>query len=204
MEKKKNDLNLIFFGIIDNNPTLVQLLGMCSTMAVSTSLENGIGMGLATTAVLAGSNVVISLLRKLIPQRIRIAAYVVIIAGFVTIIDLLMQGYLPQLTKELGIFIPLIVVNCIILARAEAFASKNNVWRSFLDGIGMGLGFTLALSAMAVVREVLGSGALYGYELFGDSFEPVAILRLPPGGFITLGLLIAGVQKLKSRGKEDA
>lgn len=204
MEKKKNDLNLIFSGIIDNNPTLVQLLGMCSTMAVSTSLENGIGMGLATTAVLAGSNVVISLLRKLIPQRIRIAAYVVIIAGFVTIIDLLMQGYLPQLTKELGIFIPLIVVNCIILARAEAFASKNNVWRSFLDGIGMGLGFTLALSAMAVVREVLGSGALYGYELFGDSFEPVAILRLPPGGFITLGLLIAGVQKLKSRGKEDA
>lgn len=191
-------------GIIDNNPTLVQLLGMCPTLATSTSLENAIGMGLAATAVLAASNVVISLLRKLIPQKIRIAAYVVIIASFVTVIDLLMQAYLPSLSKSLGLYIPLIVVNCIILARAEAFASKNSVLPSFIDGISMGVGFTLALSAIAVVREILGNGTIYGISLFGASFQPAAIMIMAPGGFLTLGLIIALVQKLRQRaeGKE--
>ena len=191
-------------GIIDNNPTLVQLLGMCPTLATSTSLENAIGMGLAATAVLAASNVVISLLRKLIPQKIRIAAYVVIIASFVTVIDLLMQAYLPSLSKSLGLYIPLIVVKCIILARAEAFASKNSVLPSFIDGISMGVGFTLALSAIAVVREILGNGTIYGISLFGASFQPAAIMIMAPGGFLTLGLIIALVQKLRQRaeGKE--
>lgn len=191
-------------GIIDNNPTLVQLLGMCPTLATSTSLENAIGMGLAATAVLAASNVVISLLRKLIPQKIRIAAYVVIIASFVTVIDLLMQAYLPSLSKSLGLYIPLIVVNCIILARAEAFASKNSVLPSFVDGLSMGVGFTLALSAIAVVREILGNGTIYGISLFGASFQPAAIMIMAPGGFLTLGLIIALVQKLRQRveGKE--
>ena len=191
-------------GIIDNNPTLVQLLGMCQTLATSTSLENAIGMGLAATAVLAASNVVISLLRKLIPQKIRIAAYVVIIASFVTVIDLLMQAYLPSLSKSLGLYIPLIVVNCIILARAEAFASKNSVLPSFVDGLSMGVGFTLALSAIAVVREILGNGTIYGISLFGASFQPAAIMIMAPGGFLTLGLIIALVQKLRQRaeGKE--
>lgn len=191
-------------GIIDNNPTLVQLLGMCPTLATSTSLENAVGMGLAATAVLAASNVVISLLRKLIPQKIRIAAYVVIIASFVTVIDLLMQAYLPELSKSLGLYIPLIVVNCIILARAEAFASKNSVLPSFVDGLSMGVGFTLALSAISIVREILGNGTLYGISLFGSGFQPAAIMIMAPGGFLTLGLIIALVQKLRQRaeGKE--
>ncbi len=191
-------------GIIDNNPTFVQLLGMCPTLATSTSLENAVGMGLAATAVLAASNVVISLLRKFIPQKIRIAAYVVIIASFVTVIDLLMQAYLPELSKSLGLYIPLIVVNCIILARAEAFASKNSVLPSFVDGLSMGVGFTLALSAISIVREILGNGTLYGISLFGSGFQPAAIMIMAPGGFLTLGLIIALVQKLRQRaeGKE--
>lgn len=191
-------------GIIDNNPTFVQLLGMCPTLATSTSLENAVGMGLAATAVLAASNVVISLLRRLIPQKIRIAAYVVIIASFVTVIDLLLQAYLPSLSKSLGLYIPLIVVNCIILARAEAFASKNSVLPSLIDGLSMGVGFTLALSAIAVVREILGNGTLYGIPLFGANFTPAAVMVMAPGGFLTLGLLIALVQKLRQRseGKE--
>ena len=200
----KKFLNQLKSGILDNNPVLVQLLGMCPTLATSTSLENAIGMGLAATAVLAASNVVISLLRKLIPQKIRIAAYVVIIASFVTVIDLLMQAYLPSLSKSLGLYIPLIVVNCIILARAEAFASKNSVLPSFVDGLSMGVGFTLALSAIAVVREILGNGTIYGISLFGASFQPAAIMIMAPGGFLTLGLIIALVQKLRQRaeGKE--
>ncbi len=191
-------------GIIDNNPTLVQLLGMCPTLAVSTSLENAVGMGLAATAVLAASNVVISLLRRFIPQKVRIAAYVVIIASFVTVIDLLMQAYLPALSKSLGLYIPLIVVNCIILARAEAFASKNGVLPSFVDGLSMGAGFTLALCAIAVVREILGNGTLYGVSLFGANFTPAAVMIMAPGGFLTLGLIIALVQGLRRRaeGKE--
>jgi len=200
MAEKHNYVRQFLSGIIDQNPTLVQLLGMCPTLATSTSLENAIGMGVAATAVLAASNVVISLLRKLIPQKIRIAAYVVIIASFVTVIDLLLQAYLPELSKSLGLYIPLIVVNCIILARAEAFASKHSVLPSFVDGLSMGIGFTLALSAIAIVREILGNGTLYGISLFGENFQPAAVMLMAPGGFLTLGLIIALVQKLRARG----
>lgn len=185
-------------GVIINNPTLVQLLGMCPTLATSTSLSNAIGMGLSATLVLIGSNVVISLLRKIIPNKIRIAAYIVIIAGFVTMIDMLIQAYIPALSASLGLFIPLIVVNCIILARAESFASKNKPLPSALDGLAMGLGFTVALSAMALVREVLGVGSLFGIKLFGGG-APMAVLALPAGGFLTLGFIIALVQYMKSR-----
>lgn len=185
-------------GVVINNPTLVQLLGMCPTLATSTSMTNAIGMGLSATLVLIGSNVVISLLRKIIPNKIRIAAYIVIIAGFVTMIDMLIQAYVPALSASLGLFIPLIVVNCIILARAESFASKNTPLPSALDGLSMGLGFTCALSAMALIREVLGSGTLFGITLFGG-VAPLSALALPAGGFLTLGFIIALVQYLKSK-----
>lgn len=198
---KNNAMREFFSGLIDNNPTLVQLLGMCATLAVSTSVENAIGMGLATTAVLVCSNVVISLLRKLIPSRVRIAAYVVIIAGFVTIVDLLMQAYLPALSVRLGIYIPLIVVNCIILARAEAFASKSSPGASALDGLSMGLGFTLALSILGVVRELIGSGTLLGIRVLGAHYPGATFFLLPPGGFLVLGLVIATVAALKNRRK---
>lgn len=199
MARKRNLVKLFTSGIIENNPTFVQLLGMCPTLAVTTSLENAVGMGLAATAVLACSNVVVSLLRKFIPQKVRIAAYVVIIASFVTIIDLLMQAMLPALSKSLGLYIPLIVVNCIILARAESFASKNAVIPSFVDGLSMGVGFTLALCAIAIVREILGNGTLYGFKIFGEAFTPAAIMVLAPGGFLTLGLIIALVQFLRQK-----
>lgn len=189
-------LKIFSDGIITQNPVFVQLIGMCPTLAVSTSLENAIGMGLAATAVLLCSNVVISLMRRIIPNKIRIAAFIVVIAGFVTIIDLLMQAYTPELSKSLGLFIPLIVVNCIILARAEAFASKNGVLPSAADGLAMGLGFTLALCLLASVREILGNGTILGYPLFGDSFKPALLMILPPGGFLTLGILIAAIQKI--------
>jgi len=187
-------------GLIDNNPTLVQLLGMCSTLAVTTSLDNALGMGIATTIVLTCSNMVVSLLRKLIPSRIRIAAYVVIIAGFVTIVDQLLQAFFPDLSASLGIFIPLIVVNCIILARAESYASKNTPLRSVIDGVSMGLGFTLALTVMAAVRELLGSGKLYGFTVLGSWYSPAVFFLMAPGGFLTLGLLIAAVNRLKQKG----
>ena len=187
-------------GVIVNNPTLVQLLGMCPTLATSTSLSNAIGMGLSATLVLIGSNVVISLLRKIIPNKIRIAAYIVIIAGFVTMIDMLIQAYVPALSASLGLFIPLIVVNCIILARAESFASKNKVLPSFFDGLAMGLGFTLALSILGAVREILGSGTILGFELFAG-VAPVSLFALPAGGFLGLGFLIALVQHLSNRKK---
>lgn len=199
MARRRNLVKLFTSGIIENNPTFVQLLGMCPTLAVTTSLENAVGMGLAATAVLACSNVVVSLLRKFIPQKVRIAAYVVIIASFVTIIDLLMQAMLPALSKSLGLYIPLIVVNCIILARAESFASKNAVLPSFVDGLSMGVGFTLALCAIAFVREILGNGTLYGFKIFGEAFTPAAIMVLAPGGFLTLGLIIALVQFLRQK-----
>jgi len=183
-------------GLIYQNPTLVQLLGMCPTLAISTSLKNGVGMGLAATAVLLGSNIMISLLRKFIPQKVRIAAYIVIIAGFVTVIDMLMGAYLPELSKSLGVYIPLIVVNCIILARAEAFASSNNVLRSAFDGLFMGLGFTVALIALSSVREILGSGSIFGIDIATGVFPPALMIVLPPGGFLVLGFLIALMQKL--------
>lgn len=177
-------------GIIKDNPTLVQLLGMCPTLAVTTSVVNGIGMGLSATAVLVGSNVVISLLRKLIPSKVRIPAFVVIIAGFVTLIEMSLKAYFPDISKQLGLFIPLIVVNCIILARAEAFASKNNVGKSAADGLGMGLGFTLALVILASVREILGNGTFLGVKLFGEAFQPALIMILPPGAFLGLGIIL--------------
>ncbi len=178
-------------GLIKENPTFVLMLGMCPTLAVTTGVINGIGMGLSTTAVLICSNIVISMLRKFIPNKIRIASYIVIIAGFVTVVEMLLKAYVPALSESLGIYIPLIVVNCIILGRAEAFASKNGVIASMFDGIGMGLGFTCALTLIAAVREILGAGTFAGIKLFGDSFQPMSIMILPPGAFLTLGILLA-------------
>ena len=184
-------------GIIKENPTFVQLLGMCPTLAVTTSLANGIGMGLSVTFVLTLSNMLVSMLRKLIPQKIRIAAYVVIIATFVTIVDLVLKAYIPALSQSLGLFIPLIVVNCIILARAEAFASKNGVVKSAVDGIGMGIGFTIALSIISAIREILGNGTILGMSVGISS--PATIMLLPPGGFLTLGLLLGIINVIKNR-----
>ncbi len=199
-------------GLLTQNPVLVQLLGMCSTMAITTTLFNGIGMGICVTVILICSNIVISLLRKVIPQKIRIAAYIVIIAGFVTMVDLLMQAYLPSLSESLGIFIPLIVVNCIILGRAEAFASKNSVGASILDGVAQGIGYTIVLVIMCVVREFLGSGTFGGGLLGADGAGlriipeqyPAMMLILPVGGFLTLGVLIAAVQYFLNRKKKGA
>ena len=172
---------------------------MCPTLAVTTSLKNGIGMGLSATAVLIASNVIISCLRKIIPQKVRIAAYIVIIATFVTVIQMCLEAFLPELSSSLGIFIPLIVVNCIILARAEAFASKNGIWHSALDGAGMGLGFTAALSVISTVREFFGAGTILDIPLYGEAIKPMSIITLAPGGFIVLGLLVAAVQYITSR-----
>lgn len=189
-------------GIIDQNPTFVQVLGMCPTLATTTSAVNALGMGLATTAVLMFSNLFISLLRKFIPKQVRIAAYIVVISGFVTAVELLMKAFLPDLYGSLGVFIALIVVNCIILARAEAFASKNKPIPSFVDGISMGLGFTLALSILGAIREILGSGKIFGISIFGSSFQPAQLFIMPAGAFITLGCLIALVNAIKT-GRED-
>ena len=189
----------LYEGIITNNPVLVQLIGMCPTLATSTSLENGLGMGLAATAVLICSNVMVSILRKIIPQKIRIASYVVIISGFVTAIEMLMKAYLPDLADSLGLFIPLIVVNCIILARAEAFASKNGPVESAVDGLAMGLGFTFALAILAAVREILGNGTIYGIPVFGESFQPATMMIMPVGGFLALGFVIAAFQKILNK-----
>ena len=189
----------LYEGIITNNPVLVQLIGMCPTLATSTSLENGLGMGLTATAVLICSNVMVSILRKIIPQKIRIASYVVIISGFVTAIEMLMKAYLPDLADSLGLFIPLIVVNCIILARAEAFASKNGPVESAVDGLAMGLGFTFALAILAAVREILGNGTIYGIPVFGESFQPATMMIMPVGGFLALGFVIAAFQKILNK-----
>ena len=201
-------------GLLTNNPVLSQLLGMCSTMAITTTLFNGIGMGLSVTIILICSNVVISLLRKVIPDKIRIAAYIVIIAGFVTMVDLLLKAYVPALSDSLGVFIPLIVVNCIILGRAEAFASKNGVLASAVDGLTQGIGYTAALVVMCIIREFLGSGT-FGKGVFGaDGIRilpaqyPALMLILPVGGFLTLGCLIAFsqwlIKKLDDKEKEAA
>lgn len=200
----KKMLEFLKTGIITQNPSLVLLLGMCPLLATSTSVANGLGMGLAATAVLICSNVVISLLRKIIPGQIRIAAYIVVIAGFVTIVDLLLAAFLPSLHASLGLFIPLIVVNCIILARAEAFASKNNVLDSALDGLTMGLGFTAALLVMSTIREVLGNGTFLGFHIFGESFPAATIMIMPAGGFLTLGFVIAAIAKISEVRKEKA
>lgn len=185
-------------GILDQNPVLVQLLGMCPTLATTTSLENAFGMGMAATAVLICSNIFISLLRKFIPKQVRIAAYIVIVSGFVTAVELLMKAYLFSLYQSLGLFIPLIVVNCIILARAEAFASKNPVLPSAVDGLAMGLGFTFALCILGTIREILGTGTLLGFPVLPESYPDMIIFILPAGAFLTLGFTIAAVQKISS------
>lgn len=191
-------------GLVLQNPTLVLLLGMCSTLAVTTSLPNAVGMGLSTTVVLLLSNLFISLLRNVIPSKIRIASYVVVVASFVTVIDLLLQAYLPALSDALGIFIPLIVVNCIILARAEVFASRHEPGYAALDGLAMGLGFTLSLSVVGTVREILGAGELWGAPLFGEGFRPVLLIAAPCGGFLILGCVIAAVQWVKGKAEGRA
>lgn len=193
------DIKKFTNGILKENPIFVQLLGMCPTLAVTTSAENGLGMGLATTAVLAASNIVISMMRKFIPGKIRIPIFIVVIASFVTIIEMILEGYVVDLYNALGLFIPLIVVNCIILARAESFAFKNNVFDSLLDGLGMGLGFTLALTLLGSVREIIGAGSIFGITLFGEAFKPALIMILPPGAFLALGILLAINNVIKSR-----
>jgi len=186
-------------GINIENPTFVLLLGLCPTLAVSSSVNNGLGMGMAATFVLLGSNIIVSALRKFIPSKIRIPCYIVVIATFVTIVELMLKAYFPVLDKSLGIFVPLIVVNCIILGRAEAFASKNSIARSIFDALGMGAGFTLALVIISAIREFFGAGTLMGYQLI-PGFEPAIIMILAPGALLTLGLLIGFGNWLRERG----
>ena len=203
-------------GLLTKNPVLAQLLGMCSTLAITTSLFNGLGMGLAVTIILICSNVLISALRKVIPNQIRIAAYIVIIAGFVTVVDLLLQAFIPALAESLGVFIPLIVVNCVILGRAEAFASKNGVLASAVDGLCQGIGYTVALVVMCVIRELLGSGT-FGGGILGENGAGIQVfpadyaalqMIMPVGGFLTLGFVVAGFQhllrKIENKKKEGA
>ena len=194
MSKKKDPIKIgVMFkeAVLDKNPVLGQLLGMCSTLAVTTTVENSLGMGAATSVVLIFSNIFISLLRNFIPKQIRIASYIVIISGFVTAVQFLMQAYFESLYESLGLFIPLIVVNCIILGRAEAFASKNKVGYAALDGVFMGIGFTSALFVLGAIREILGNGTFFGMSVFGERFEPVTMIAQAPGAFIVLGCLIA-------------
>ncbi len=197
---KKTLLN----GIFKENPTFVLFLGMCPTLAVTTQAINGVGMGLSTMVVLICSNMFISILRSFIPEKVRIAAYVVVIASFVTIVEMLMKAYLPSLSSSLGLYIPLIVVNCIILGRAEAFASKNGVLKSAVDGVGMGLGFTCALTIIGSIREILGAGSIFGIALFGESFQPMTIMILPPGAFLTLGLIVMVINIISAKKKKGA
>ncbi len=191
-----NQLNNFTKGLLRENPILVLLLGTCPTLAVTSSAVNGLGMGLATTFVLFMSNVFISMVKGFVPDKVRIPAFIVVIASFVTVVDLLMQAYTPGLSSQLGIFIPLIVVNCIVLGRAEAFAAKNNVYSSFIDGMGMGLGFTLALVIMGSIREMLGAGAIFGFKFIPETADGVLIFILAPGAFITLGFMIAILKKI--------
>ena len=187
-------------GLIKENPTWVLVLGMCPTLATTTSAINGMSMGLATTFVLLMSNIVISLLKSVIPDKVRIPAFIVVIATFVTVVQLVMQAYVPALYETLGLFIPLIVVNCIVLGRAEAFASKNNVWHSLLDGLFMGLGFTWALTLLGMVRELLGTGCFFGISLIGGA-DGMLLMILPPGGFLALGLLMAMINHIRNKSK---
>lgn len=181
----------LYNGIIKENTTFVQVIAMCPTLAVTTSATNGIGMGLATTAVLIASNVAISAIRKVIPSKIRIPAYITVIAAFVTLIQFLLQGFVPELYAALGIFIPLIVVNCVILGRAEAYASKASVVASFFDGVGIGLGFTISLTVLGIIREALGAGTVFGFRVMPAAYKPAVIMILAPGAFFTLGILMA-------------
>jgi electron transport complex protein RnfE len=191
----------IINGIITENPTFRLVLGMCPTLAVTTAAINGIGMGLATAFVLIASNLVISLLKDFIPSQVRIPAYIVVAATFVTVTGMLMEAFVPALYESLGIFIPLIVVNCIILGRAEAFASKNSPLVAIADGIGMGLGFTLSLTLLGIIREILGAGTLFGMQIMPQAYNPAVIMILPPGAFVTLGLLLGLLNKLTAKTK---
>lgn len=195
----KQCVKCLYNGLIKENPTFVQMLGMCPTLAVTTSAMNGLGMGLTTTAVLMLSNTVISLLRKIIPDKVRIPAYIVIVASLVTMAQLLLEGFVPSLYASLGIYIPLIVVNCIILGRAEAFASKNPVLPSLCDGIGMGLGFTFGLTCIGIVRELLGAGQVFGYSVLPQQAQPVTIMILAPGAFFVLCWLTALQNRLRRK-----
>lgn len=194
-----NPIKIIKNGIIDENPTFVQVIGMCPTLAVTTSVENGIGMGLATTAVLTCSNLAISLIRKLVPDQVRIPCYVIVIASFVTVVQMLLKAFVPALDASLGMFIPLIVVNCIILARAEAFAGKNGPIASLFDGVGMGLGFTCALSLIGCVRELLGNGSILGLTILPEAFPKTLLMILPPGAFFTLAFLMIIINLIRNR-----
>jgi electron transport complex protein RnfE len=191
--------NLKYFtnGLIKENPTFIIVLGTCPTLAVTTAAINGLGMGAATTFVLVFSNLFIALLKNFIPDKVRIAAFIIVIATFVTIVDLVMKAYTPGLYNALGIFIPLIVVNCIILGRAEAFAQKNNVYPAILDGLGMGLGFTLAITLLASIREILGNGSIFNFRLLGENAATILVFILPPGAFVTYGILIAIFNRIK-------
>jgi electron transport complex protein RnfE len=184
-------------GIVKENPTLVLLIGMCPVLAVSTSANNGVGMGIATTFVLTMSNIVIAAIKNLVPNKVRIPIFVVVIASFVTIVQMTMEAFVPGLYKALGVFVPLIVVNCIILARAEAFAQKNSVLDSTLDGLGMGIGFTIALTTLGGIREILGNGTFFGMRIFAENANTILVFILSPGAFIALGYLIALVNQLK-------
>jgi len=192
-------VNNIKKSIWAENAVFRLLLGLCPALAVTTSAENGLGMGLATTFVLVCSNIVVSSLRKVIPPKVRIPSFIVVIASFVTIVQLCMEAYFYDLHKALGIFIPLIVVNCLILGRAEAFASKNKLLPAVVDGVGMGIGFTLALFVLGAVRELFGSGTLLGYSVFGEAYQPLLLMILPPGAFIAMGLLLAGMNLFDAR-----
>ncbi len=186
-------------GLVKENPIFRLLLGMCSTLALSTQASNGIGMGLAVTFVLVCSNVFISLLKNVIPNTVRIPCYVVVIATFVTIVQMVLQAYLPELNASMGVFIPLIVVNCIILGRAEAFANKNNVVLAFADGLGMGVGYTIALTFVGIIRELIGSGTVFGHVVLGSWYQPMILVILPPGAFIVLGLLLGALNKIQEK-----
>lgn len=189
--EKTNYKQLLTNGLISENPIFFQVIGMCPTLAVTTSAINGIGMGLATTVVLAMSNLFISLIRNIVPPKVRIPSYIVVIATFVTVIQFLLQAYLPALNNSLGLFIPLIVVNCLILARAESFASKNTPVASLVDGISMGLGFALALTIIGSIREFFGAGSIFGFTILPEMFPKTIVMILPPGAFLTLGLIMA-------------
>ncbi len=192
-------LERLYNGLIKENPTFVLMLGMCPTLAVTTSAINGAGMGLATTFVLVMSNMLISMLRKVIPDSVRMPAFIVIVASFVTIVQFMLEGFVPSLYSSLGVFIPLIVVNCIILGRAESYASKNPVLPSIFDGIGMGLGFTVGLTSIGIVRELIGAGSIFGFRIMPASYEPVTIFILAPGAFFVLACLVAAQNKIKRR-----
>ena len=205
MAKKQNFLSVFLNGLIFENPTFALMLGMCPTLAITIAGSNGLGMGLATTAVLVCSNLFISLLRNFIPEKVRIPSFIVVIASFVTIIDLCIKAFLPDLSASLGMYIPLIVVNCIIFARAESFAFKNPPMLSIADGLGMGLGFTFAITLLSVIREVIGAGTFFGMNVMPAGYQPMAIMVQVPGGFVTLGLLLIAVNALsKLTAKKEA